>query len=77
MTAVGVSINLKCYDNNDIESLAKQRTDWIAEHHRKLQQEEEKRLIEAATLKKKELDEKFVDGEFSDCSDTEEEQVQR
>ena len=41
LTEAKISINLKCYDNNEIESLAKQRTDWIAEHHKKLQEEEE------------------------------------
>ena len=30
LTEADVSINLKCYDNNYIESLAKQRSDWIA-----------------------------------------------
>ena len=75
MTEAGVSIPLTCYDG--IESRAKQRTDWIAEHHKKLQQEEEKRLIEAAIQKKNELDEKFDNGEFSDGSDQEQEHAQR
>ena len=26
----GVSINLKCYDNNEIETRANQRNEWIA-----------------------------------------------
>lgn len=52
-----ISINPKCYD--DIESRANHRADWIADHHKKLQEEEEKRQIEAAELKLKLLDEKF------------------
>ena len=41
LSEANISIDLTCYDNNAIESLAKQRTDWIAEYHNK-QQEEEK-----------------------------------
>ena len=26
----GISINLKCYDNNEIEARAMERTEWIA-----------------------------------------------
>ena len=45
-----------------MESLAKQRTDWIAEYHKQQQEEEKKRQIEAAAQKKKDLDEKFEKG---------------
>ena len=31
----GISINLKCYDNNEIEARAMQRTKWIAEFNKK------------------------------------------
>ena len=41
LTVADISIPLTCYENNTMESLAKQRTDWIAEYHNK-QQEEEK-----------------------------------
>ena len=71
LTEADISIPLKCYD--DIESLAKQKTDWIANYHEQQQEEQEKQLIEAATKKKKELDEKFDNGEFSDGSDQEQE----
>ena len=75
MSKRNISINPKCYD--DAESRAKHRADWIADHHKKLQEEKEKRQIEAAELKLKLLDEKFENDEYSDESEQEPEHVQR
>ena len=65
----GISINLKCYDNNEIETIAMQRNEWIAKFNLEQQEEEEKRQREAATLKMKQLDEKFENDELSYGSD--------
>ena len=67
----GISINLKCYDNNEIEAKAMQRTEWIAKFNLEQQEAEEKRQEEAAALKMKQLDEKFENDEFSDGSEQE------
>ena len=69
-----ISINLNCYDSNEVEALedrARQRTDWIAEFNRQQQQEEEKRQMQAASEKMRQLDEKNDNGELSDGSDQE------
>ena len=55
-----ISINLKCYDSNEVEAFedrARQRTDWIAEFNRQQQEEEEKRQMQAASEKMRQLDE--------------------
>ena len=41
LTEANISIDLKCYDDNYIESRAKLRTEWIAEYHKKKQKGEE------------------------------------
>ena len=69
----GIFINLKCYDNDEIEARAMQRTEWIAQFNLKKKEEEEKRQEEAAALKIQQLDEKFENDEFSDGSEQEQE----
>ena len=60
------------------EARARERADWISQHNKQLQLEEEKRQIEAAELKMKELEEKFDENdEFSDGSDLETEEATR
>lgn len=47
-------MNLKCYDNDEIEKramLTRQRTEWIAKFNLEQQEAEEKRQEEAAALK--------------------------
>ena len=67
----GISIDLECYDNYEIEAKAMQRTEWIAKFNVDQQEAEEKRQEEAAALKMEQLDEKFENDEFSDGSEQE------
>ena len=39
----GISINLKCYDNNKIEAKAMERNEWIAKFNLEQQKLDEKR----------------------------------
>ena len=77
LNEAGISINLRCYDNNEIEAKAMQRNEWIAKFNLEQQEEEQKRQEEAAALKMELLDEEFKNEEFSDGSEQEQEHAQR